>query len=97
MSTSYDQLLENVIDLAGDIQCLSQRDVYEYTPIVDEILRTNNRSRRQIEHTLDRLLDFCGYAPMVTLYRRLCRHYWSIDPSATAFYVQAYWDMWDSE
>jgi hypothetical protein len=31
------------------------------------------------------------------LYRKLCRHYYAIDPSATAEYVQAYREMWDSE
>jgi hypothetical protein len=31
------------------------------------------------------------------LFRRLCRHYWDIDPAATAGYVHAYREMWDSD
>jgi hypothetical protein len=30
------------------------------------------------------------------LYRRLCRHYFAIDPAATAFYIHTYREMWDS-
>ena len=55
------------------------------------------RDVQQIEHTLDGLLDFCGYAPVLEMYRRLCRHYWDIGPAATADYVKAYRERWDSE
>jgi len=47
--------------------------------------------------TLDRLLDFCFFEPMVQLFRRLCRYYYDIDPNATASYVYTYREMWDSE
>jgi hypothetical protein len=28
---------------------------------------------------------------------RLCRHYWAIDPAATADYINAYREYWDSD
>jgi hypothetical protein len=31
------------------------------------------------------------------LYKKLCRHYYAIDPAASAAYVHAYREMWDSE
>ena len=34
---------------------------------------------------------------MLLLYKRLCRHYFDIDPRATAFYIDAYRKMWDEE
>ncbi len=43
-----------------------------------------------------RLLDFCGHEPVLQLYKKLCRHYWDIDPAATADYVNAYREYWDS-
>lgn len=30
------------------------------------------------------------------MYKKLCRHYWDIDPAATADYVNAYREYWDS-
>jgi hypothetical protein len=83
--------------LAARIQELNKQAVREYAPLVEEILRSDDRDVRRIEQTLDGLLDFCGYPPVLALYRRLCRHYWSIDPAATARYVQFYREMWDSE
>ena len=69
----------------------------QYTPVVDALLRTGSRDVRAIEQTLDGLLDFCGSDPALQLYRRLCRHYFSINAAATAYYVHAYREMWDSE
>lgn len=55
-----------------------------------------SRDARRIERTLDGLLDFCGNPPTLDLYRRLCRHYFDIDPVATASYINAYRELWDS-
>ncbi|MEI8373539.1 MAG: hypothetical protein WCJ35_11995 [Planctomycetota bacterium] len=93
----YDALFQSVCGIAKRFQSLNKRAVREYTPVVEGILRSRSRDIRHIEHTLDGLLDFCGYEPALLLYKRLCRHYWEIDPVATASYVFAYREMWDSE
>ena len=92
----YDELLSSVKELAGGLQALHRLAVEQSTPIVERILRSRSRDVRHIEHTLDRLLDHCGYEPALLLYRRLCRHYWTIDPVATVGYVNAYRELWDS-
>jgi len=89
--------LGDIEGIARQFQNLHQQAVKEYAPLVETILREGKRDTRLIEHTLDGLLDFCGYDPAVELFRRLCRHYWEIDPEATAHYVQAYREMWDSD
>jgi hypothetical protein len=71
--------------------------VHLYQPVVGAILCTGSRDVAYIEHTLDALLDFCGHAPVLELYKALCRHYWDIDPAATAHYVHAYRELWDSD
>ena len=90
-------LLESFRGLAERLQALNRRAVTEYTPVVEAILRSGDRDIRHIEHTLDGLLDFCGHDPALQLYRRLCRHYYDIDPAATVSYIEAYREMWDSE
>ncbi|MBM3263703.1 MAG: hypothetical protein FJY97_09815 [candidate division Zixibacteria bacterium] len=65
--------------------------------IPDDILRTRSRNIQLIEHTLDGLLDFRGHEPVLHLYRQMCRHYWDSDPAVTAFYVNAYRELWDSD
>jgi hypothetical protein len=82
---------------AARIQNLNEQAAVEYAPVVQGVLRSENRDVSWIEHTPDGLLDFCGHGPVLTLYRRLCRHYWIIDSTAAARYVQFYREMWDSE
>lgn len=91
-----DPVANSIAQLAAEIDATHQQAVREYTPLVEAILRTRSRDTRQIEQTLDGLLSFCGFAPALDLYRRLCRHYWDIDPAATAFYVDAYRTTWDA-
>ena len=96
-AAGYDDLLQSITGLAASLQALDQQAVGQYTPIVEGIVRSRTRDTRHIEHTLDGLLGFCCYDPALLLYKKLCRHYWDIDPAATASYINAYRNMWDSE
>ena len=92
-----ESLFRSIAGIAESLQVLNQQALREYTPIVEDILRFRSRDVRHIEHTLDGLLDFCHHEPILQLYKKLCRHYFYIDPVATAFYVNSYHEMWDSE
>ncbi|WP_291993025.1 hypothetical protein [Candidatus Accumulibacter sp. ACC003] len=93
---SDDDAMQAIHRLAGSLLHLQQQAAQQYLPVVDNILRTRSRDTRHIEHTLDGLLDFCGHEPVLRMYKKLCRHYWDIDPNATAYYVNAYREYWDS-
>jgi len=95
--SGYESLFQSIKGIAESLQALNQQALREYTPIVEDILRFRSRDVHHIEHTLDGLLDFCHYEPILQLYKKLCRHYFYIDPVATAFYVNSYYEMWDSE
>ena len=86
-----------ILDLVDSMGELEQRAALQYRPVVDDIVRSNSRDPQHIEHTLGGLLDFCGYEPVVLLYRQLCRHYWQFDQAAAAFYINAYRERWDSD
>ena len=85
-----------ILDLVDSLRELEHRAALQYRPVIDDSLRTGSRDAQHIEHTLDGLLDFCGHEPVVLMYRQLCRHYWQLDPAATAFYINAYRERWDS-
>jgi len=93
----YGTLFHSVSIIAEYMQGLQAVAVAQYTPVVETIIATRSRDVRQIEHTLDGLLDFCSHEQALLLYRRLCRHYFDIDPAATASYINAYRELWDSE
>ena len=69
--------------ITASIHTINQRAVRDYTPLVEEILRSRSQDKKHIERTLDGLLDFCGYEPALQLYRRLCRYYWAHPVRAT--------------
>ena len=92
-----DDDLQTIRTLAGSMRDLQRQAAQAYLPVVDDILHTRSRDTQHIEHTLDGLLDFCGHEPILQLYKKLCRHYWDIDPTATADYVNAYREYWDSD
>jgi hypothetical protein len=95
--SDYDAMLKAIGTLAGGVRDLQQQAAQQYKPVVHGILVTGSRDIRQIEHTLDRLLDFCGREPVLRMYKQLCRHYWPIDPAASADYINAYREYWDSD
>jgi hypothetical protein len=92
-----DDDLQTIRTLVGSMRDLQRQAAQQYLPVVDDIVRTRSRDTQHIEHTLDGLLDFCGHEPALQLYKKLCRHYWAIDPTATAAYVNAYREYWDSD
>jgi len=93
----YRTLKENkeIINIAKKIQGLSGKAVIEYGREVERIVKTNCRDKREIERSLDGMLDFCFSPKIRTLYRKLRRFYCGIDESAAIRYVHYYRDMWD--
>ena len=63
MKSNHDVVFKAIKGIAEDLQLLNQRALLEYTPIVESIINSNSRDVNHIEHTLDGLLGFCGYAP----------------------------------
>ena len=92
-----DALLQNISPLVERMQGLARQAHAEYSREVDAVILSRSRDARRIEHLLDGILDFCFDPEMLQLYKKLCRHYFSINPVATAEYVHAYREMWDSE
>ena len=96
MST-LDETMEAIRAVAAEFPHLYAETARQYGPEVERIVKSGSRDVRRIERTLDSLLDFAADGTCLELFRRLCRHYWDIDPSATAEYVYAYREMWDSD
>lgn len=90
-------LPQTIASLINAASALARWAVAEYTPVVESILNDRSREARRIEQTLDGLLDFCFDADALLLYKKLCRHYFSIDPAAVAAYVRAYRETWDPD
>ena len=95
--TTFDQTVEVIGALAAQFPRIHAEAARLYGPEVDRIVSSGSRDVPRIERTLDSLLGFAAEGACLELFRRVCRHYWDIDPSATAEYVHAYREMWDSD
>ncbi len=83
--------------IGQQLSALHEEAFAVYKPLVDEIVDNNSNHVQHIESTLDGLLGFAGHPNALVLYKRLCRHYWGIDQSATAFYINAYREMYAAD
>jgi len=93
--SKMDNLVQRIGELAEDAQKLAHQAVQQYTAEVEAILKVQSRDSQRIERCLDGILDFCFDDGMLSLYKKLCRYYFTIDPEATVSYVNAYREMWD--
>jgi hypothetical protein len=92
-----DDLVRSIAELAKARNQLAHQAEQQYAPEVEGVLRTQCCDPNRIERLLDGILDFCFEPPMLRVYRKLCRYYFTIDPEATVSYVNAYRDMWDEK
>ena len=93
----YQDLMATLSATIAPLQALHQKAVEALAPTVQDILRSGSRDAQRIEHTLDQLLDHACLPEGLALFKALCRHYWTLDPQATASYVNAYREMWDGD
>jgi hypothetical protein len=96
-SDAYRALLDDLATVIAPLQALHQQAIEALTPNVHDIIESNSRDARLIEHTLDHLLDHACIPRGLVIFKSLCRYYWAIDPHATASYIYAYRGMWDDE
>ena len=90
-----DELVKRIGELAKESQKLARVAVQQYSAEVEAILKAQRRDSMRIERCLDGMLDFGFDDGMVMLYKKLCRHYFDINPEAAVSYVHAYREMWD--
>ncbi len=91
------ELTDAIRKLAESQKQLAKQACEQYSPLVNNIINNGSKDVNHICYTLDFMLDFCFDEQMLMLYRRLCRHLYSIDQHAAADYVRYYRDMWDEE
>ena len=96
-SPKTDSIPPDLRKLITTFKHLPQQALEAYTPLVEDVIQNASRDKRQIEHLLDGILGFCFDEKMLALFKRLCRHYYYIDPKATADYVYMYRDMWNEK
>jgi hypothetical protein len=96
-SGTYEEMVDALVVLIAPLRDLHRQKAVAHTTVVQTLLHSRSRDEKQIEQALDHLLDCACVPEGLALFKTLCRHYWHINPQATAEYVSAYREMWDND
>ncbi len=90
-------LLKDIGVMIKRIQVLSREAVALIKPQAEDIIRNAVTDEKRIERILNTLPDFAGTSEDgLILFKRLCQHYYPLNPRATAGYISAYRDIYDN-
>ena len=84
-------------ELAESIQKNEQEAFEIYKVAIDRICVNNIQDEKEIELILDYLVSYCFDDKMLLLYKKLCRYYSEINPTATFEHINIYREMWDED
>jgi len=90
-------LIESLSEAASSLRSLAQQAVVIYENEVSNIIQSKCTDTKEIEQTLEKMLDFCFDPSMLLVFKKLCRYYFEINRHATATYIMYYQELWDSE
>jgi len=90
-------ITEKIFPLIQTIEDLSKQATTHYTFLVDNVINEQSVDEQYIQQFLDGLLSFCFNPDVLSLYKKLCRYYFQINPITTAEYINAYREMWDEQ
>ena len=65
-----------------------------YKPLVDSIT-AEKASEREVEHLLDYMLDVCHDDRMLSLFKKVCRRYYSLYPEMIVSEILAYKEWYE--
>ena len=89
--------LEGFKEFAESINKITEEAFIIYESQVDEIYRNKVKDEKEIERVIDVLLGYCYDDRMLLLFKKLCRYYYEINPSATCEYAYIFREMWDDK
>jgi hypothetical protein len=80
-----DDLVQKISAIAEGTKILVQHAVIQYSCEVDSIINNRVNDTQHIELCLTYMLDFCFDERILSLYKKLCRYYYSIDPDVFSY------------
>lgn len=89
--------MKPILDIFASVNALAKQAVVLYETQVNAIIIAKNTNEKEIQRTLDGMLDFCFHNDMLLLFKKLCRYYYDINPHATADYIRYYKELWDTD
>jgi hypothetical protein len=89
--------LDSFKELAEGLKQHTNEAFKIYKVAIDRICVNKVQDEKEIEQILDHLVSYCFDDKMLLLYKKLCRYYYAINPTATFEHINIYREMWDVE
>ena len=91
------EVREAIFGMVRQIQELNEIRLAIIKPRLENVIRNRITDRKIVEQLFDELIDCAGLSEEgVELFKRLCRYYFPIDPTATAKHICFYRELYDS-
>ena len=87
---------DDLSKLAIQIERMNELAYIQYKPIAYDLCG-RIAPISEVEHTLDKMLDFCGCDEVLKLFKAICKHYYEIYPEMIACEINSYREFWDNE
>ena len=87
---------DDLSKLVIQIENINKMAYTQYKPIADDLC-SRVAAINEVEHILDRMLDFCGCNEILVLFKKICKHYYEIYPEMIAYEIDSYREFWDNE
>ncbi len=84
------------LGIGAQLRSLAQQAASTLEGEVQHLISQQIRDENQIEHALDALMDFCYDSSVLSLFKELCRYYYTINPAAATQQIVFYREMWDT-
>lgn len=91
------ELLNSISTIAKQMHEINRRAVIEYTPVVDDLIKSKCTDSNKIEFTLDYILAFAGSGEGLALFQRLLEYLKTIDPQGAKVYQRFWNEQWNDE
>ena len=70
----YQTAMNELRDIVDEISKLRDTAYFQYSVLVEQVLKNQIFEEQQLEQIMDGLCDFCDEIRFIELYRSLCRH-----------------------
>ena len=87
---------KEIHSIVRHIKGLHDQAVAAYTPLVDDICG-RIAPMNEVEWLLDYMFGFVGDERMLSLYKRVCRHYFEVYPEMVSWHIMEYRKVYDPE
>ena len=93
-----EELFKDIKNMIEPVHKLVEEAASYVEPTVNAIIKMNNTEKREVDRTFNTLLNYVGMSLKAEeLFKRLCNHYYFIDPIMVSEHIAFYLEMYGPE